>query len=117
MYAESNRQVTSHALASTVQLVPATKIRPTHGKITTHGTKVARRDRPAGIFSALMRIWTDWRARRDLERLPDHVLSDIGLSRADADREALQPFWTPLDYDTLETQRRRAAVSGKHRYY
>jgi uncharacterized protein YjiS (DUF1127 family) len=116
MYAESNRQVTSHALASTVQLVPATRIQPAYGQITTKRAEVARRDRPASVFSILMRLWTDWRARRDLERLPDHVLSDIGLSRADVQREALQPFWTPLDYDTLETQRRRAAVS-RPRYY
>jgi uncharacterized protein YjiS (DUF1127 family) len=117
MYAECNRQVTAHALSSTAQLVPAAKITPNYGKITTDGLGVTGRDRPAGILSALMRLWTDWRARRDLERLPDHVLSDIGLSRADVEREALQPFWTPLDYDTLETQRRRSAVSHIKRYY
>jgi uncharacterized protein YjiS (DUF1127 family) len=117
MYAESNRQVTTHALSSNVQLVPAAKIKPAYGRIATDGAEVARGDRPARIFSALMRIWTDWRARRDLQRLPDHVLSDIGLSRADIEREVLQPFWTPLDYDTLETQRRRSAVSRTRRYY
>jgi uncharacterized protein YjiS (DUF1127 family) len=31
--------------------------------------------------------------RRTLDRLSDHTLKDIGLSRADADREARRPFW------------------------
>lgn len=33
------------------------------------------------------------RQRRALEALPDHLLSDIGISRADADYEAEKPFW------------------------
>ncbi|MCL5775777.1 DUF1127 domain-containing protein [Limibaculum sp. FT325] len=31
--------------------------------------------------------------RRRLAALPDHVLKDIGLSRADAMAEAARPFW------------------------
>jgi uncharacterized protein YjiS (DUF1127 family) len=31
--------------------------------------------------------------RRALMRLDDHMLKDIGLSRADAMREAERPFW------------------------
>jgi uncharacterized protein YjiS (DUF1127 family) len=117
MHAESSRQVTTHALSSTVQLTGGARIAPLHSKIVIDGAKVARREPVAGIFTRLMRIWTDWRARRDLERLPDHVLSDIGLTRADVEREFLQPFWTPLDYDTLETQRRRSAMNRTARYY
>ena len=33
------------------------------------------------------------RQRRALEALPDHLLQDIGLSRADAVNEADKPFW------------------------
>lgn len=33
------------------------------------------------------------RQRRALETLPDHLLNDIGVSRADAGYEADKPFW------------------------
>ncbi|ALG71600.1 hypothetical protein VY88_00235 [Azospirillum thiophilum] len=33
------------------------------------------------------------RQRRALEALPDHLLSDIGISRADAEQESHKPFW------------------------
>ncbi len=35
------------------------------------------------------------RQRRALAKLDNRPLSDIGLSRADADREACKPFWRP----------------------
>lgn len=31
--------------------------------------------------------------RRGLIDLPDHLLKDIGVSRADAEREGSKPFW------------------------
>ena len=34
-----------------------------------------------------------WRQRQALMRLDDHLLKDIGVSRADADQEATKPFW------------------------
>jgi uncharacterized protein YjiS (DUF1127 family) len=116
MYAETNRQVTTHALSSTSKYVPVANIANKYGNVARGEAKVIERRRPARILSFMMRVWTDWKARRDLERLPDEVLSDIGLSRADVERETLQPFWTPLDYDTLEGQRRRSASKFK-RYY
>jgi uncharacterized protein YjiS (DUF1127 family) len=33
------------------------------------------------------------RERRQLLELSDHMLSDLGLTRADASREAARPFW------------------------
>lgn len=35
------------------------------------------------------------RDRRQLESLSDHMLRDIGLSRADVLAEASKPFWRP----------------------
>lgn len=35
------------------------------------------------------------RQRRDVLGLPDHLLKDIGISRADAEAEAMKPFWRP----------------------
>lgn len=33
------------------------------------------------------------RERRDLSKLPDHILRDIGVDRATASEEAARPFW------------------------
>lgn len=42
----------------------------------------------------LLLLWqARWRERGRLERLSDHMLKDIGVSRADAEREALKKFW------------------------
>jgi hypothetical protein len=48
------------------------------------------------------------RHRRELAALSDHMLRDIGLSRADIDRELLKAFWQPVDHAALERQRRLA---------
>ena len=44
-------------------------------------------------------IWLVWsdrsRQRRQLSELSDHMLRDIGLTRADAWAEADKPFWLP----------------------
>jgi uncharacterized protein YjiS (DUF1127 family) len=58
--------------------------------------------RPAlGLGTALVRLvdtLLDWqeraRERRHLSGLDDHLLRDIGLSRADVDHEVAKPFWT-----------------------
>ncbi|WP_042689898.1 DUF1127 domain-containing protein [Azospirillum sp. B506] len=50
-------------------------------------------DRLVSLFDRLA-TWNERRRqRRALEALPDHLLSDIGISRADADHEAEKPFW------------------------
>lgn len=47
----------------------------------------------AALFDGLA-TWTERRRQRwALERMPDHMLADIGLSRADAEQEAEKPFW------------------------
>jgi uncharacterized protein YjiS (DUF1127 family) len=44
----------------------------------------------------LLLIWQQRaRDRRQLESLSDHMLRDIGLSRADVFAEAAKPFWRP----------------------
>jgi uncharacterized protein YjiS (DUF1127 family) len=41
-------------------------------------------------------VWTDRaRQRRQLAALSDHMLRDIGLTRADAWAEVDKPFWLP----------------------
>ena len=41
----------------------------------------------------LARSYQRYRERRALQRLDDHMLSDIGIGRADVDLEANKPFW------------------------
>jgi uncharacterized protein YjiS (DUF1127 family) len=44
----------------------------------------------------LLLIWQQRaRDRRQLESLSDHMLRDIGLTRADVFAEAAKPFWRP----------------------
>lgn len=52
---------------------------------------------PLAQLTRMMDTLAAWNERRRqrlaLEALPDHILSDIGVSRADADNEATKPFW------------------------
>ncbi|MFC6672332.1 DUF1127 domain-containing protein [Marinobacterium aestuariivivens] len=47
------------------------------------------------LFEILRRAAERSRSRRQLQMLDDHMLKDIGISRADAVREADKPFWRP----------------------
>ncbi|NVK43551.1 MAG: DUF1127 domain-containing protein [Oceanospirillaceae bacterium] len=47
------------------------------------------------LSDALRRAWERSQSRRDLLALDDHMLKDIGISRADAVREGDKPFWRP----------------------
>ncbi|TDQ86396.1 uncharacterized protein YjiS (DUF1127 family) [Dongia mobilis] len=47
----------------------------------------------ARIFARLLAMRERARQRRQLAGLSDALLKDIGISRADAEREATQPFW------------------------
>ena len=45
-------------------------------------------------FLAMLELWLERRRqRRALLELNDHLLKDIGLSRADAWQEGTKPFW------------------------
>ena len=57
----------------------------------------AHRFAPTGRIGALVVAFFEWqerhRSRRDLMRLSDYQLKDIGLSRLDAEDEYSKPFW------------------------
>ena len=62
------------------------------------------------VRQALGRAWSAAAAseRRARAALDDGLLRDIGLTRADVDRESIAPFWQPLDYETLDAARHRS---------
>jgi uncharacterized protein YjiS (DUF1127 family) len=47
---------------------------------------------PFGWISALIRMEARWRQRQTLLELDDHLLSDIGITRQQAEREVRKPF-------------------------
>jgi len=50
--------------------------------------------RPRAGILATLRVWTErWRHRVRLRELDDSMLRDVGISRADVEREAAKPFW------------------------
>jgi uncharacterized protein YjiS (DUF1127 family) len=69
---------------------------------TSHATLAGNttRSRPwAGQVGRAVDLVLTWheraRQRRRLSSLGDHMLRDIGLSRADVESEAGKPFWRP----------------------
>jgi uncharacterized protein YjiS (DUF1127 family) len=70
---------------------------------TSHATVagLAARSRPwladpVGRVVDLLLTWHERaRQRRHLRALDNHMLRDIGLSRADVESEAGKPFWLP----------------------
>jgi uncharacterized protein YjiS (DUF1127 family) len=63
--------------------------------MSTHSTNapVFGALRPAGLFEHLQSMLAVRRQRRDLARLDDNALKDIGISRYEADIEARRPAW------------------------
>ena len=56
----------------------------------------------AAVAGALLRVADRFgryhrrsQERRALYRMDDHLLHDIGISRADVEQEATKPFWRP----------------------
>ena len=67
-----------------------------HSVSTTFASDGATRRRVGGIgeLLALVARWSERSAqRRRLLQLDDHQLRDIGLTRADIEKEASKPFW------------------------
>lgn len=48
---------------------------------------------PARVFAVLAAWRRRARSRADLARFSDYELRDIGLTRAEVERECLKPFW------------------------
>jgi len=48
-----------------------------------------------GHAEVLLNWFERARQRRHLGQLSDHMLKDIGLSRADVESETAKPFWRP----------------------
>lgn len=57
--------------------------------------KAASSVRPWGALMTLLTWLERRRERRALLELNDHMLKDIGVSRADAWAEGSKPFWRP----------------------
>ena len=54
-----------------------------------------RRSALAGLPARLLAAEALARSRRRLGHLDDHILRDIGLTRAEAEAEAARPLWDP----------------------
>ncbi|MFO1070559.1 MAG: DUF1127 domain-containing protein [Geminicoccaceae bacterium] len=74
--------------------------------VAASGRQVAPWRRPLQFLRMVLRTLHD---RRDLAQLSDHMLHDIGLTRADVERELAQPLWQPIDHAGLDAQRWRSA--------
>ncbi|HME24396.1 MAG TPA: DUF1127 domain-containing protein [Acetobacteraceae bacterium] len=56
-------------------------------------SQIAARDALRGLLHTVSAWRARARQRYALSMLDDHILKDIGLTRADVDRETLKPFW------------------------
>jgi len=52
------------------------------------------RPSPLAWLATLKRMHERWRRRQALLELDDRLLRDIGITRAEANREARKSFWT-----------------------
>ncbi|MFW5679116.1 MAG: DUF1127 domain-containing protein [Pseudomonadota bacterium] len=65
----------------------------TNWTLTIPGRHVSVTDRVLAAIGQALLWYGRARERRALAELDDHLLRDIGVSRAEADREAGKPFW------------------------
>lgn len=63
--------------------------------LSSHSAPGVRPSRLLGHLIALMALG---RSRRRLRHLDDHLLRDIGLTRAEAMRESARPVWNAPDH-------------------
>jgi uncharacterized protein YjiS (DUF1127 family) len=76
------------------------------------------------LLSALIRRGWDkirmWRQiaheRSELRRLSEYIAKDIGISRADAEREADRPFWDSERGTNSSTPRAERAGTNRHKH-
>lgn len=72
---------------------------PTHGTLcpapAPTGLVAHLASRILGILVVVDGWFARRRQRRDLAELDDHLLKDLGLTRADVEREVGKPFWRP----------------------
>jgi uncharacterized protein YjiS (DUF1127 family) len=59
-------------------------------RLTGVVSELATVERTIGLLATWRQRATD---RRQLQKLDDHLLRDIGLSRADVEFEVAKPFW------------------------
>lgn len=64
------------------------------GKLTVAKAVAVRQSAPNAPLSRWAAFWRRLTTRRALLTLTDAQLADIGLTRAEANHEALRPFWT-----------------------
>jgi len=64
----------------------------------------------ASLLGQTARTFRAWartsRERQELTGLDDRMLADIGIGRADVERERGRSFWQPIAADLLEAGRR-----------
>ena len=64
------------------------------GKVTVAKAIASRNNADEAPMSRWKAFWRRLTTRRALLTLTDAQLADIGLTRAEANYEALRPFWT-----------------------
>lgn len=65
---------------------------------TTHCRTLPLRPARAGLFRRILTALALHRSRARLADLPDHMLRDIGCTRAEAEAEAARPLWDVPDH-------------------
>ncbi len=61
---------------------------------------------------AKIQFWREIsRQRKQLSKMSDYLLKDIGISRTEADREAKRPFWDHAPVEDVSLRRRTGTVS------
>ncbi len=54
---------------------------------------LARQHSP--LVGTVRRLWRRYRSRMELAHMNEHMLKDIGVTFAEAERELNKPFWRP----------------------